>query len=128
MLLDAARDVYGYDYRRTATGYLVLPATIQTRIFHLNYLDVERYGTSKTRISSGQGRTTCGWWIDQGKRILFSSTHGSDPACPTEPDFSHGYVWPVYPYDIYEADATTGKVEKRLTDSPGYDAESTIEV
>ncbi len=52
--LDAARDVYGYDYRRTATGYLVLPATIQTRIFHLNYLDVERYGTSKTRISSGQ--------------------------------------------------------------------------
>jgi len=38
--LDAARDVYGYDYRRTATGYLVLPATIQTRIFHLNYLDV----------------------------------------------------------------------------------------
>lgn len=52
--LDAARDVYGYDYRRTSSGYLVLPATIQSRIFHLNYLDVERYGTSKTRISSGQ--------------------------------------------------------------------------
>jgi MSHA biogenesis protein MshL len=52
--LDAARDVYGYDYRRTSSGFLVLPATIQSRIFHLNYLDVERYGTSKTRISSGQ--------------------------------------------------------------------------
>ncbi len=52
--LGAARDVYGYDYRRTATGYLVLPATIQTRIFYVNYLDFERSGTSKTRISSGQ--------------------------------------------------------------------------
>ena len=29
--LDAVRDLYGYDYRRVSTGYLVLPATIQSR-------------------------------------------------------------------------------------------------
>ena len=53
-VLNAARDLYGYDYRRVSTGYLVLPASLQTRMFHLNYLDLKRLGISKTRISSGQ--------------------------------------------------------------------------
>jgi MSHA biogenesis protein MshL len=53
-VLDATRDLYGYDYRRVSTGYLVLPATVQTRVFQLNYLDLERIGASRTRISSGQ--------------------------------------------------------------------------
>jgi MSHA biogenesis protein MshL len=53
-VLDAARDLYGYDYRKVATGYMVLPATLQTRIYHLNYLDLQRTGVSKTHVSSGQ--------------------------------------------------------------------------
>jgi MSHA biogenesis protein MshL len=53
-VLTAARDLYGYDYRRVNTGYMVLPASLQTRMFHLNYLDLKRLGISKTRISSGQ--------------------------------------------------------------------------
>lgn len=53
-VLSAARDLYGYDYRRVNTGYMVLPASLQTRMFHLNYLDLKRTGVSKTRISSGQ--------------------------------------------------------------------------
>jgi MSHA biogenesis protein MshL len=52
--LDAVRDLYGYDYRRIRNGYLVLPATLQTRVFNLNFIDVSRTGVSKTRISSGQ--------------------------------------------------------------------------
>lgn len=52
--LDAVRDLYGYDYRRVSTGYMILPATIQTRVFRLNFLDVQRRGVSRTRISSGQ--------------------------------------------------------------------------
>ncbi|HEX2586563.1 MAG TPA: pilus (MSHA type) biogenesis protein MshL [Steroidobacteraceae bacterium] len=53
-VLNAARDLYGYDWRRSGNAYMVLPANIQTRIYHLNYLDLQRYGVSKTRISSGQ--------------------------------------------------------------------------
>ena len=53
-VLNAARDLYGYDYRRVSTGYMVLPASLQTRMFHLNYLDLKRLGVSKTRVSSGQ--------------------------------------------------------------------------
>jgi MSHA biogenesis protein MshL len=52
--LDAARELYGYDYRPVANGYLVLPATLQTRVFQLNYLDLQRVGISRTRVSSGQ--------------------------------------------------------------------------
>ena len=52
--LDAARELYGYDYRPVANGYMVLPATLQTRVFQLNYLDLQRSGISRTRVSSGQ--------------------------------------------------------------------------
>jgi len=53
-LLNATRDLYGLDYRHTAAGYLILPAALQTRIFHISYLDLRRYGVSNTLISSGQ--------------------------------------------------------------------------
>lgn len=53
-VLGTMRDAYGFDYRRTSSGYLILPATIQTRVFHVNYLNVQRGGTSLTRVSSGQ--------------------------------------------------------------------------
>jgi MSHA biogenesis protein MshL len=52
--LSAVRDLYGYDFRRIRNGYMVLPATIQTRVFNLNFIDVARLGMSNTRISSGQ--------------------------------------------------------------------------
>jgi MSHA biogenesis protein MshL len=52
--LDAARELYGFDYRPMGHGYLVLPATVQTRVFQLNYLDLQRLGVSRTRVSSGQ--------------------------------------------------------------------------
>jgi MSHA biogenesis protein MshL len=52
--LNAVRDMYGYDYRRIRNGYIILPATIQTRVFTLNFIDVSRVGLSNTRISSGQ--------------------------------------------------------------------------
>ena len=53
-VLDTVRDVYGYDYRRTAGGYIVLPATLQTRVFEIDYLNLIRGGLSRTRVSSGQ--------------------------------------------------------------------------
>ncbi|MEM7293096.1 MAG: secretin N-terminal domain-containing protein, partial [Pseudomonadota bacterium] len=48
------RDVYGYEYQTSSTGFHVLPVTVQSRIYHLNYLNVQRKGYSQTRISSGQ--------------------------------------------------------------------------
>ena len=53
-VLDVVSEVYGYHYRRTPAGYVVFPATLQSRIFHINYLDLQRSGVSRTRVSSGQ--------------------------------------------------------------------------
>jgi len=78
------------------------------------------------RVSTGTGRTTCGYFYDRDRRVLFSSTHLAGDSCPPRPDYSHGYAWPVYPsYDIFTA-RPDGSDLRRLTDSPGYDAESTV--
>ncbi|NNC63509.1 MAG: pilus (MSHA type) biogenesis protein MshL [Gammaproteobacteria bacterium] len=53
-VLDTMRDVYGYDYRRSAAGFIVLPATLQGRVFEIDYLNLTRNGQSRTRVSSGQ--------------------------------------------------------------------------
>ncbi len=55
-------------------------------------------------VSTGKGRTTCGYFFPKGDRILFSSTHETSAACPPRPDYSQGYVWPIYnSYEIYTA-------------------------
>ncbi len=82
-------------------------------------------GSNLERISTGDGRTTCGYFYPGQERVLFSSTHHVDPDCPPPPDRTDGYVWGLFDYDIYVRDLRTGELE-RLTESPGYDAEATL--
>lgn len=83
-------------------------------------------GSSPHMISTGKGRTTCAYFLPDNRRILYASTHEAGEACPPSADRSKGYVWAVYPsYDIYLA-GDDGKILKKLTDSPGYDAEATV--
>src|SRR5439155_24001714 len=51
-------------------------------------------GSDVQRVSTGKGRTTCGYFYPAGKEILFASTHGVSDACPPKPSFDRGYVWP----------------------------------
>jgi Tol biopolymer transport system component len=79
-----------------------------------------------TRVSNGQGRTTCSYFYPSGDQILYSSTHHHDPSCPPNPDFSLGYVWAIYPtYDIFQANVD-GSNLRQLTSEDGYDAEATF--
>ncbi len=83
-------------------------------------------GSNVHMVSTGKGVTTCGYFLGDGMHIIYASTHGDGPACPPRADRSKGYVWAVYPgFDIYLAD-DNGKILKKLTDTPGYDAEGTI--
>jgi Tol biopolymer transport system component len=83
-------------------------------------------GSDLHLVSTGKGRTTCGYFLADGKHIVYASTHEAADACPTPPDRSKGYVWGVFPgYDIYLA-TDTGTILKRLTHAPGYDAEATV--
>ena len=78
------------------------------------------------RASTGKGRTTCSYFFPSGDKILFSSTHAASPECPPKPDYSRGYVWPIYNvYQIYTA-KPDGSELRQLTHSAGYNAEATI--
>src|SRR5438270_12440824 len=82
--------------------------------------------TTPRLVSTGKGRTTCSYFFPSGDRILFSSTHAASADCPPKPDYSHGYIWPIYnTYQIYTA-KPDGSDLKQLTNAPGYNAEATI--
>jgi len=77
-------------------------------------------------LSTGKGRTTCSYFFPSGDKILLSSTHAASSECPPKPDYSHGYVWPIYStYQIYTANPD-GSNLKQLTNASGYNAEATI--
>ncbi len=77
-------------------------------------------------VSTGKGRTTCAYFTADAKRILYSSTHHAGDACPTPPDRSQGYVWPIDPnFEIWSA-LPDGSDLRRVTDNRAYDAESTV--
>jgi Tol biopolymer transport system component len=83
-------------------------------------------GSDVRQVSTGKGRTTCGFFFPDGRRVIYASTHLAGAACPPAPDRSAGYVWPVYAgYDIFSADLD-GENLRRLTDSEGYDAEGAV--
>ena len=82
-------------------------------------------GSNLRRVSDGTGKTTCGYFIDGGRRILYASTHHADPACPARPDPSRGYVWRLDPFDIWTANRD-GSNRRRLTSYGIYTAEATL--
>jgi TolB protein len=84
-------------------------------------------GSGETRrVSSGEGATTCGYFIyPRSEQVLYASTHAASAACPPKPDRSQGYVWPLGEFDIYTA-KPDGSDRKPLITGQGYDAEATV--
>lgn len=80
-------------------------------------------------VSTGKGRTTCGFFTKDGKHVIYASTHLGGDSCPPVPDrskYGNRYIWPLYSsYDIFMADLN-GNIVKQLTHSKGYDAEATL--
>jgi len=97
------------------------------QIFMLDLQEKEFNQKSLKLISNGKGRTTCSYYMPDGKHILYASTYEGNEACPPPAKPHDGkYLWAIYPdFDIYISDLN-GKVVKKLTDSPGYDAEAVV--
>jgi Tol biopolymer transport system component len=90
------------------------------------------------RVSPGVGKTTCSYFRPDGKKIIFASTH-LDPEAKAQyrPEYERRdedrkagrhrrYTWDFDPHmDIFESNPD-GSELKRLTDSPGYDAEGSF--
>ncbi len=96
------------------------------QIFSMN---IEQGAVSKPlMISNGLGRTTCSYFMPDGKHILYASTFkgGKDCPPPPQPNKQGKYLWPIYnSFDIFIADRK-GEIIKTLVESPGYDAEATV--
>jgi TolB protein len=82
-------------------------------------------GSAVRRISNGDGKTTCGYFFDGDRRLLFASTHAHGQACPPRPDPSQGYVWGLDKFDIYTVERN-GSELRRLTNNNVYTAEGTL--
>ena len=50
--LEALRELFGYDFRISGNRVFVLPNTVQTRMYRVNYLPGRRQGASDTRVTS----------------------------------------------------------------------------
>lgn len=82
-------------------------------------------GTGIRRVSNGNGKTTCGWFLPGGDRLFFGSSHMHDSLCPPKPDPSKGYVWPLDKHDIFTVNRD-GTDMRRLTNYNVYTAEGVL--
>jgi Tol biopolymer transport system component len=82
-------------------------------------------------VSTGRGRTTCAYFSHDGKSILFASSHTDPNIEETEfkarEEAARGgrrrYQWDFDPHMELYTIGVDGRGLKRLTDTPGYDAE-----
>lgn len=94
------------------------------------WMDIEEAADNRIyqpmQVSNGQGRTTCSFYMPDGKRILYASTFKGGVNCPPAPETNGRYLWSIDPnYDIFISDEK-GKLLKQLTEVPGYDAEAVV--
>ena len=77
--LEAIREMYGYDYKVDGTRIYILPLTLQTRIFQVNYLTGSRAGTSSLRVTSGSvSDSPSGVGATGATTMTGGTTHGTD--------------------------------------------------
>ncbi len=86
-------------------------------------------GSDLRMVSTGQGRTTCSYFLPGDERILYASTHLAGAKPEPIPEYDRrklGYVWPIFnSYEIFTS-LPDGSTLVNLSNSPGYDAEATV--
>jgi MSHA biogenesis protein MshL len=79
-VLDAVQKVYGYDYKKTDIGYIIYPATLQTKTYKIDRLDLLREGKSNTYVSSGQtGNSNQGYGNQQNQNSMQQQFNTNQP-------------------------------------------------
>ena len=114
-----AEAYFSHDGRR-----LIFQSTRDGRTCDQQYI-MNVDGSGVRRVSNGSGKTTCGYFMNGDRRILFASSQAIQKECPARPDPSKGYVWRLDPFDIYTAD-TNGTNLRRLTRFGVYTAEGVL--
>ncbi len=98
------------------------------QIFYIDLNETQTPDQELPMVSTGEGRTTCSFFLPDNETFVYASTHLGGKECPEVPERGPGgaYVWPIYDdYDIFKANLN-GKIIEKLTDEPGYDAEAVV--
>jgi len=82
-------------------------------------------GSDLHMVSPNHGAHTCSFFYPDEKRVVFASTSHLAGDCPPKGPLPPGYVWPLYPYNIFSMNLD-GTDLRRLTDNPKYDAEPIV--
>lgn len=78
--LDSIRELYGYEYRLQGNRITILPNTLQTRVFQLNYLSAVRAGETELRVTSsavGSGTNNTGQNIAYPNQVAPTQSGGT---------------------------------------------------
>jgi MSHA biogenesis protein MshL len=103
-VMATVHDVYGYEYRYAHGAFQVFPVRMRSQVFNVDYLDIEREGGSRTRVSSGQvsqapsssnsennaargGTTSPGSNTNDPNKSSISSFSGAQVTTKTKADF-----------------------------------------
>jgi len=81
--LESLRDLYGYDFKVNGTRVLVLPNTVQSRLFKVNYLPGRRQGGSDLRVSTGSAAMSTAGSNQNNGSGSGSGSSNSTPSTPT---------------------------------------------
>ncbi len=89
-VLEAVQKVYGYDYKKSDIGYIIYPATLQTKTFKIDRLDLLREGKSNTFVSSGQTGNSSSGYGNQQNQGLMPALNTNQPNANTTSSRSSG--------------------------------------
>src|ERR1041384_5944301 len=73
-------------------------------------------GSGLRRVSSGRGRPPPASFHPPPRRIFYASPEHAGADCPPRPDYSQGYVWALYDYDMYTANADGSRSEEHTSE------------
>jgi len=85
-VLTTVHKVYGYDYKKTDIGYIIYPASAQTKIFKIDLLDISRKGESSTHVTFGQSAQDSNS-TDSSNNESSGSTSGGSIITQTDANF-----------------------------------------
>jgi len=92
-VMNVIRDVFGYDFVITNNTYQVYPNIMRTKIFKVNYLNINREGDSQMRVSSGQ--------VSEVNKNNSNSTNAGSTKDTTRERISGSRVYTLYKSDFW---------------------------
>ncbi len=86
-VMRTVREVYGFEFETTGTGFVVMPVRLRSKIFHVSYVNLKRSGQSTMRVASGEVSEAGSGGGNGDDKSEVTRSIGSQIITETEADF-----------------------------------------